>query len=193
MAFQDRGAGGRRMRIHKQYNRDKRQDNFTNKLRKKMRLFIIISEQEGLRTVRANFHDMELSKTKIPDSARVLFQFISDDTPRQVYIKLTDVHLLTPEELSEIKEQKGHVYARVKSLEPILNPPKFLDYFELRHMFTIYTRRDRLELMMEILARAEELNEKRIIEITKNAMKVEDIPDNIAAILIKFYEDKIQY
>lgn len=155
-----------------------------------MRLFLIITEQDGLRAVRTNLHDAELSKTKIVGGTRLIFQFPSEDTARNVWMKLTEVHQLTPEELEELRSQNGHVYARVKTLEPLLNPPKQYSREELNILFK-GTRKGRLEVLMEILARAEELSDKRIIEMTKNTMKQERIPDNIQAILIKFYEDKI--
>lgn len=158
-----------------------------------MQLKIIISEQEGNRVISANFHDMELSKTKIEGGHPVLFQFESDDTPRHVYMRLSDVAEIGSDELMQFRSQRGHIYAKVKTLNPVLNPPTFLTNDELISLFKMEGRRARLDCLIQIKDRAEELGLTKVVEMTKMAMASDKIHDSVAAVLIKFYNEKVTH
>ena len=108
-------------------------------------------------------------------------------------MKLTDVHLLTSEQLAELNSQHGHIYARVKSLEPLLNPPTFLTHDELISLFKTEGRRARLDCLIQIKDRAEELGLDKMVQMTKMAMASDKIHDSVAAILIKFYQEQITH
>ena len=163
-----------------------------------MKIKFLISEKNSDRVIESTYFDAEIRPKRFQGSAPVQFVFTNElflgkDNFKKVFIKLTNFREIPQSQYTIYRQQEGHIYAIVDTLEPIINPPTFLETEKLREIFSLGSRRERMIIISQIREIAQEENLQRIQDVCSFALSKETLPDTTIAELIKAYQNLVKY